>query len=199
MTQEVTGIQTALLDWQDLGCLCYDRFKPQPCGVPILHGDCPSRAANIASLYCGNTDHWHCCKLHLSVCPQKAAHITCCLPYHLKCKGGCIDTVPVSVHQAVASQVSEQELERAKKATISSVLMNLESRAVVAEDIGRQVLTYGHRYTSHLHIQITVIICCSDIPHWERCCLETVCNLYVAQDCWQSFEDLLLALWTCLS
>ncbi|KAL3161970.1 hypothetical protein ABBQ38_009050 [Trebouxia sp. C0009 RCD-2024] len=47
--------------------------------------------------------------------------------------------------QAVASKLSEEELERAKKATISSVLMNLESRAVVAEDIGRQILTYGHR------------------------------------------------------
>ena len=48
--------------------------------------------------------------------------------------------------QAVASKVTDEELERAKKATISSVLMNLESRAVVAEDIGRQVLTYGHRW-----------------------------------------------------
>ena len=38
-----------------------------------------------------------------------------------------------------------QELERAKAATISSILMNLESKAVVAEDIGRQVLTYGER------------------------------------------------------
>lgn len=47
--------------------------------------------------------------------------------------------------QAVAKDVSEAELERAKAAAVSSVLMNLESRAVVAEDIGRQVLTYGHR------------------------------------------------------
>ena len=47
--------------------------------------------------------------------------------------------------QAVAKDVPAAELERAKKAAISSVLMNLESRAVVAEDIGRQVLTYGHR------------------------------------------------------
>ena len=42
--------------------------------------------------------------------------------------------------------MSEAELERAKSAAVSSVLMNLESRAVVAEDIGRQVLTYGHRW-----------------------------------------------------
>lgn len=44
----------------------------------------------------------------------------------------------------------QQELERAKHAAISSVLMNLESRAVVAEDIGRQILTYGHRCTLSL-------------------------------------------------
>ena len=36
-------------------------------------------------------------------------------------------------------------MERAKNAAISQVLINLESRAVTAEDIGRQVLTYGHR------------------------------------------------------
>ena len=47
--------------------------------------------------------------------------------------------------EAVAKEVPPAELERAKSAAISSVLMNLESRAVVAEDIGRQVLTYGHR------------------------------------------------------
>lgn len=47
--------------------------------------------------------------------------------------------------EAVAKAVPNAELERAKAAAESSVLMNLESRAVVSEDIGRQVLTYGHR------------------------------------------------------
>jgi len=46
---------------------------------------------------------------------------------------------------AAPGGISAAELARAKTATISSVLMNLESRAVVAEDIGRQVLTYGAR------------------------------------------------------
>lgn len=45
----------------------------------------------------------------------------------------------------MAKGVPAEELERAKLAAISSVYMNLESRAVVAEDIGRQILTYGHR------------------------------------------------------
>lgn len=47
--------------------------------------------------------------------------------------------------EAVATEITLEELERAKAAAKSSVLMNLESRAVVCEDIGRQILTYGHR------------------------------------------------------
>ena len=47
--------------------------------------------------------------------------------------------------ESVAKAVPAAELARAKAAAESSVLMNLESRAVLAEDIGRQVLTYGHR------------------------------------------------------
>lgn len=47
---------------------------------------------------------------------------------------------------AVANgKIEAKELDRAKAATVSSILMNLESRAVVAEDIGRQILTYGER------------------------------------------------------
>jgi processing peptidase subunit alpha len=41
--------------------------------------------------------------------------------------------------------VTDIELARAKNSTISAVLMNLESRVIVAEDIGRQILTYGCR------------------------------------------------------
>lgn len=46
---------------------------------------------------------------------------------------------------ATPGQVTEVELNRAKNSTKSAVLMNLESRMVVTEDIGRQILTYGHR------------------------------------------------------
>ena len=47
--------------------------------------------------------------------------------------------------QALAKNVDQQDLDRAKNAAINQVLTNLESKAVVAEDMGRQVLTYGHR------------------------------------------------------
>ncbi|MCL7024466.1 hypothetical protein MKW94_020016, partial [Papaver nudicaule] len=40
---------------------------------------------------------------------------------------------------------TQAELDRAKTATKSAVLMNLESRMIVSEDIGRQILTYGER------------------------------------------------------
>ncbi|GLV41112.1 uncharacterized protein CBL_04636 [Carabus blaptoides fortunei] len=46
---------------------------------------------------------------------------------------------------AMAGSVSEQELRRAKTQLQSMLLMNLESRPVVFEDIARQVLATGHR------------------------------------------------------
>ncbi|KNA11162.1 hypothetical protein SOVF_137740 [Spinacia oleracea] len=46
---------------------------------------------------------------------------------------------------ATPGQVSQLQLSRAKVATKSAILMNLESRMVASEDIGRQVLTYGER------------------------------------------------------
>ncbi|XP_051131427.1 mitochondrial-processing peptidase subunit alpha-like [Andrographis paniculata] len=48
---------------------------------------------------------------------------------------------------AVASsgEVDQVQLNRAKQSTKSAILMNLESRMVVSEDIGKQILTYGQR------------------------------------------------------
>ena len=56
-----------------------------------------------------------------------------------------VSVVAAELASLAAAPVPAADLERAKAAAISSVLMNLESRAVVAEDVGRQVLTYGHR------------------------------------------------------
>lgn len=41
--------------------------------------------------------------------------------------------------------ISDVELSRAKNQLKASLLMNLESRPILFEDIGRQVLTYGAR------------------------------------------------------
>jgi processing peptidase subunit alpha len=46
---------------------------------------------------------------------------------------------------ATPGDVNQVQLDRAKAATKSAILMNLESRMVVAEDMGRQILTYGER------------------------------------------------------
>ncbi|KAF5281083.1 hypothetical protein FQR65_LT14858 [Abscondita terminalis] len=57
------------------------------------------------------------------------------------------ELVEVIVREMVGmiGSVSEQELKRAKTQLQSMLLMNLESRPVVFEDIGRQVLATGHR------------------------------------------------------
>ena len=48
--------------------------------------------------------------------------------------------------EAVANGgVTEEELTRAKNSAAASIQMNLESKAIVCEDVGRQLLTYGQR------------------------------------------------------
>jgi len=54
---------------------------------------------------------------------------------------------------AMAGSVSDHELRRAKTQLQSMLLMNLESRPVVFEDIGRQVLATGHRKRPEYFIQ----------------------------------------------
>nr|KYP54276.1 hypothetical protein KK1_000459 [Cajanus cajan] len=46
---------------------------------------------------------------------------------------------------ASPGEVTQVQLDRAKESTKSAVLMNLESRMIASEDIGRQILTYGER------------------------------------------------------
>ncbi|CAA2953798.1 mitochondrial-processing peptidase subunit alpha-like [Olea europaea subsp. europaea] len=46
---------------------------------------------------------------------------------------------------ATPGEVDQVQLNRAKQATKSAILMNLESRMVASEDIGKQILTYGGR------------------------------------------------------
>ncbi|XP_059638273.1 mitochondrial-processing peptidase subunit alpha-like [Cornus florida] len=46
---------------------------------------------------------------------------------------------------ATPGEVDQVQLDRAKQSTKSAILMNLESRMVASEDIGRQILTYGER------------------------------------------------------
>jgi len=48
----------------------------------------------------------------------------------------------------MAGPISDEELARAKAMTKSSVYMNLESRSIVLEDIGKQALCYGKRLSA---------------------------------------------------
>lgn len=65
-----------------------------------------------------------------------------CPPAHL----GHLTAILVShVRRLAEEPVAEVELSRARNQLKSSVLMNLESRMILLEDVGRQLLTYGKR------------------------------------------------------
>ncbi|XP_009144867.2 probable mitochondrial-processing peptidase subunit alpha-1, mitochondrial [Brassica rapa] len=56
-----------------------------------------------------------------------------------------IELAAKEMKDVAGGKVNQKHLDRAKAATKSAVLMNLESRMIAAEDIGRQILTYGER------------------------------------------------------
>lgn len=66
-------------------------------------------------------------------------HASCDDPGHMN---NLVEIVGMQVGK-MAGALSSGELERAKAMTKSSLLMNLESRAVVCEDLGRQMLSSG--------------------------------------------------------
>lgn len=64
---------------------------------------------------------------------------------------------------ATPGKVTQEQLDRAKEATKSAVLMNLESRSIASEDIGRQVLTYGERKPIEYFLKTVEEITLNDI------------------------------------
>lgn len=66
---------------------------------------------------------------------------------------------------ATPKQVTQVQLNRAKEATKSAVLMNLESRVIVSEDIGRQILTYGERKSVDQFLSVLEHITLDDITN----------------------------------
>ncbi|VVB00509.1 unnamed protein product [Arabis nemorensis] len=56
-----------------------------------------------------------------------------------------IELAAEELKNVAGGKVNQKHLDRAKATTKSAVLMNLESRMIASEDIGRQILTYGER------------------------------------------------------
>uniref|UniRef100_A0A1J3G7D6 Complex III subunit II n=1 Tax=Noccaea caerulescens TaxID=107243 RepID=A0A1J3G7D6_NOCCA len=56
-----------------------------------------------------------------------------------------IELAVKELKDVAGGKVNQKHLDRAKAATKCAVLMNLESRMIASEDIGRQILTYGER------------------------------------------------------
>ncbi|KAL1547704.1 mitochondrial processing peptidase [Salvia divinorum] len=64
---------------------------------------------------------------------------------------------------ALTSPVDKVKLNRAKQAAKSAILMNLESRTVASEDIGKQILTYGERKPVEQYLNAVDQITANDI------------------------------------
>ncbi|XP_020262921.1 mitochondrial-processing peptidase subunit alpha-like [Asparagus officinalis] len=69
---------------------------------------------------------------------------------------------------ATPGQVDQKQLDRAKASTKSAILMNLESRMVASEDIGRQILTYGERKPIKYFLEAIEQVTLKDIEALSR-------------------------------
>jgi len=66
---------------------------------------------------------------------------------------GSLVSAMIDEMKKMAGPITDVELNRAKNQLKASLLMNLESRPILFEDIGRQVLTYGARTPPEVLIQ----------------------------------------------
>nr|XP_043621559.1 mitochondrial-processing peptidase subunit alpha-like [Erigeron canadensis] len=64
---------------------------------------------------------------------------------------------------ATTGEANQVQLDRAKQSTKSAILMNLESRMVGSEDIGRQILTYGERKPVEFYLKAIDEVTAKDI------------------------------------
>merc|ERR1711860_386129 len=85
------------------------------------------------------------------------------------------DLVQVLVRELVAitGQISDSELARAKTQLKSMLLMNLESRPVIFEDVARQVLAQGHRRRPEHFISLIDKVSRDDLNRIGRKMLDT--------------------------
>ena len=91
--------------------------------------------------------------------------------------------VMASEMSAVANgSITDEELVRAKAATVSSILMNLESKAIVAEDIGRQILTYGERKSPSEFIAQVNALTAADVAAVAKKCIASKPTLCMVGD-----------------
>jgi len=60
--------------------------------------------------------------------------------------GPLVDALCGEIEAIASGKFTDEELQRAKNASASQVLYNLESKGIICEDIGRQVLLYGKRF-----------------------------------------------------
>ena len=78
--------------------------------------------------------------------------------------------------------ISDEELSRAKNQLTSSLLMNLESRPVLFEDIGRQALVYGARVPPEQLVKEIAAVTAADLTAVVKTMLKTPPSVAVYGD-----------------
>merc|ERR1712137_811878 len=82
----------------------------------------------------------------------------------------------------MATSISDVELARAKNQLKTSLLMNLESRPILFEDVGRQVLTYGARTPPEELVAQIDAVTAADLINVSKALLKTPPSIAVYGD-----------------